>query len=82
MPSRTGKLGLACGRGGRGHGHSPDHAGESPTLVPLMKRRASDSRNSLLPSREKGQGKRGTVMTFIIRGISTVMTVTHATERS
>ncbi|RDE51535.1 MAG: hypothetical protein DVS81_05055 [Candidatus Accumulibacter meliphilus] len=28
--------------------------------------------------REKGRGKSGTVMTFIIRGISTVMTVRQA----
>jgi hypothetical protein len=33
--------------------------------------RASDSRNALLPLREKGREKRGAVMTFMIWGIST-----------
>jgi hypothetical protein len=37
----------------------------------LIESRASDSRNSLLPLREKGREKRGAVMTFMIWGIST-----------
>ncbi|EXI68084.1 MAG: hypothetical protein AW08_01301 [Candidatus Accumulibacter adjunctus] len=37
--------------------------------------RASDSRISLLPRTGEGPGPRATVMTFIIRGISTVMAV-------
>jgi len=40
--------------------------------------RVSDSRISLLPRAGEGPGMRETVMTFIIRGISTVMTVSWA----
>jgi len=37
--------------------------------LPYRGGRACDSRNSLLPSREKGRGEEGAVMTFMIRGV-------------